>query len=524
MIPIDPDLPVNALAKKEQPTDENDLDFILDNDNWYWRINNLYYITDKHGKKVKFVMNDAQERFFRGMHTRNIILKARQLGFTTFMMIFMLDAALFMDNTRCGVIAHSKDDASRLFREKVKFAYDNLPESLRDRFPARNDRTGELVFSNGSSLTVGSSFRGGTFQYLHISEFGKICAKYPERAREIVTGAFESVSSECVITIESTAEGRQGYFFDYCQQAEQDQLKKKELSVLDWEFFFYPWYKDKAYTLESKEQLPLRILEYFDDLKAKHRLTFTQGQMNWYYAKEKALGADVKREYPTTPQEAFEQVIEGAYYSSQFRKLYENKQITRVPAEESSLVHTFWDIGVNDSNVIWFIQQVGREYRVVNYYENHGEGLPFYVNILREIGQKHGYTYGIHMAPHDISVTEFGTGMSRLEQADQLGLHFEVAPKLAVMDGIEAVRAVLALCWFDEANCEQGIGKLQNYRKEWDDKYGVWKNRPAHDEASHAADAFRTFAISLRDIQHRMGGIVHGAYTQVEQVDAGYWS
>ncbi|MBO9492084.1 terminase [Endozoicomonas sp. G2_1] len=508
----------HALAENE-----GSLEFILDNQNWLWRINNLYYITDKRGQKVKFVMNDAQKRFFHGMHTRNIILKARQLGFTTFMMIFMLDAALFNSRTNCGVIAHTKDDANRLFDEKIKFAYDNLPKSLRDRFPALTDRAGQIKFPNKSKITVGSSFRGGTFQYLHISEFGKICAKYPERAREIVTGAFESVGADCVITIESTAEGRQGYFFDLCQVAEQDQLKGKELSFLDWEFFFYPWYKDTNYRLESKEPLPMRIIEYFDTLRAKHKLEFTQEQMNWYYAKEKLLGHDVKREYPTTPQEAFEQVIEGAYYSSQFRKLYENNQITSVPYEPTALVHTFWDIGFNDDNVIWFIQQIGREYRVINYYENHGEGLPFYVDKLRELSQQYGYQYGIHMAPHDIGVHEWGTGMSRLEQADQLGLHFETAPKLSIMDGIEAVRAVLPMCWFDEVHCEQGISGLQNYRKEWDDKYGVWKNRPAHDSASHCADGFRTFAVALRDIQNRMGSVVHGSFTDVEQVDVSYW-
>lgn len=518
------------MYQKPQPTKLNDdlsgvsLDFILDNDNWFWRINNLYYITDKNGHKVRFNMNRPQELFFRDMHTRNIILKARQLGFTTLELIFMLDASLFNDHTRCGVIAHSKDDASRLFREKVKFAYDNLPSSIRDQIPAKNDRSGELVFDNGSSLTVGSSFRGGTFQYLLISEFGKICAKYPDRAREIVTGAFESVSSDCVITIESTAEGRQGYFFDYCQRAEQDSLKNRQLTNLDWRFFFFPWYKDPTYQLESSEDLPMRILEYFHDIEIKHKIHFTNAQMQWYYAKEKTLGNDMKREYPSTPEEAFEQVIEGAYYATQFRQLYEKDHITRVPHEPSTLVHTFWDIGVNDDNVIWFIQQVGREYRIINYYENHGEGLPFYVQLLDELKKSEGYQYGLHVAPHDISVTEWGSGMSRLEQAQTLGLNFEVAPKLPVMDGIEAVRAVLPLCLFDESKCEKGIAGLQNYRKEWDDKYGVWKNKPAHDSASHSADAFRTFAMSLRDIQNRMGNVMQRSYNTVEQVDEGFWS
>lgn len=189
----------------------------------YWRLNNLYFITDKQGKKIRFRMTDEQIEYFQGMHTRNIILKARQLGFTTECCIIQLDAALF-ESAKCALIAHTLNDAKRLFREKVKYAYDNLPAEIRAANPARNDAAGELVFSKGGSLYVSTSFRGGTLRYLHVSEFGKICAKFPHKAREIVTGAFEAVATDCFVTIESTAEGRAGYFFDYSQSAEKQQL------------------------------------------------------------------------------------------------------------------------------------------------------------------------------------------------------------------------------------------------------------------------------------------------------------
>ncbi len=202
--------------------------------NRFWRLNNLYFITDKSGKKVKFRMTPEQLEYFEGVHTRNIILKARQLGFTTLVCIVQLDAALF-ESAKCALIAHTLNDAKRLFREKVKYAYDNLPALIRKANPAKNDAVGELVFNNGGSLYVSTSFRGGTLRYLHVSEFGKICAKYPDKAREIVTGAFEAVSTDCFTTIESTAEGRAGYFFDYCQTAEKAQLQGKTLSNLDYE-------------------------------------------------------------------------------------------------------------------------------------------------------------------------------------------------------------------------------------------------------------------------------------------------
>ncbi|MER2490328.1 terminase [Catenovulum sediminis] len=471
---------------------------------WKWRINNLYYITNKDGKKILFNMNAAQLYFFRLMWFRNIILKARQLGFTTFMMIFMLDAALFCANTKCAVIAHSKDDAKRLFREKVKFAYDNLPASIRAMMPARNDSAGELVFENGSSITVGTSFRGGTLKYLHVSEFGKICAKYPDKAREIVTGAFEAVGMNCVITIESTAEGKSGYFYEYSAEAERNQKAGRELTNLDWAFFFFPWYQDPNYTLDVNLPIVQRLQIYFLELENKYGIKLTNGQKQWYAAKERTQGEDMKREYPSTPAEAFESAIEGAYYSKQFDKIYAQNRITRVPHEPSALVHTFWDLGVNDMTCIWFIQQVGREYRVINYYENHSEGLTHYVSKLRELAVDLDYSYGLHVAPHDIDHREFTTGLTRKEQAASLGINFEVAPKLAIMDGIEACRAILPLCWFDEEKTEKGVTGLMNYRKEWDDKAGTWKGRPLHDESSHPADAFRTFGVSVRTLQGLM--------------------
>ncbi|MBY6093850.1 hypothetical protein [Ferrimonas balearica] len=462
---------------------------------WEWRLNNLYYITDKDGRIVKFQMNDAQRALFKNMHLRNIILKARQLGFTTFIMIFMLDAALWRQNTRCGVIAHNQEDAKRLFREKLKFAYDHLPQFVKDMKGAKVDRAGELVFTNGSSISVGSSFRGGTFRYLHISEFAKICCKYPDKAQEIVTGAFESVSKDSVIFIESTAEGRTGYFFDYCIEALNKARAKMKLTALDWKFNFFPWWQDPGYTLADPTIIPQRLHDYFSRLKEKHGIKLNDGQKRWYAKKEETLSDKIKQEYPSTPEEAFEQSIEGTYYQRQFENLYRNQQITKVPHTPGSLVHTIWDLGVNDSTSIWFVQQHGTSWRVIDYYENDSEGLDFYVNVLHNKRQDLGYQYGIHVGPHDLEVREFTTGKTRKEAALQLGLEFEVCPKMPVNDGIEATRILLPQCWFDETRCRDGVAKLQAYRKEWDARNGVWKDKPSHDEASHAADSFRYFAL-----------------------------
>src|SRR5947207_3294102 len=134
----------------------------------HWRINNLYYIVNKQGKKIKFNLNWAQNRLYEDLWYCNIILKARQLGMSTFISLLFLDRCLFNSNVSAGIIAHTLEDSQQLFR-RVKFAYDSLPESLRKAVSAENDTANMLKFSNGSSIRVGTSLRSSTFQYLHIS-------------------------------------------------------------------------------------------------------------------------------------------------------------------------------------------------------------------------------------------------------------------------------------------------------------------------------------------------------------------
>lgn len=464
-----------------------------------YRLNNLYYITDKTGKKVKFKMTAEQLAYFDGEHHKNIILKARQLGFTTQVCIMQLDGALF-ESKKCALIAHTLHDAKRLFREKVKFAYDNLPELVRLANPIKIETKEELVFENGGSVTVSTSFRGGTLQRLHVSEFGKICAKYPDKAREIVTGAFEAVPIDGIVTLESTAEGRQGYFYEFSQIAEKLYLSKKTLTAQDWRFFFFAWHQNKEYAMTT-EPISERLQAYFDSLKAKHGIQLSDEQKAWYQAKERTLGDDMKREYPSLPIEAFEQSIEGAYYAKQFAYLYANSRIDKLPDNEHLPIDTYWDLGVSDSTTIWFIRQVGDEFHIVDYYENSGEGLNHYIKVLKD----KGYKYAKHVAPHDIDNRQLGADRAKtLRELARDGyeidgqiyrLNFDVVPRTSnVNEDIEKVRQILPKCAFDAIKCEQGIKALESYRKEWNDKMGVWRDKPLHDWASHGADAFRYFA------------------------------
>ncbi|MEH3094417.1 terminase [Klebsiella aerogenes] len=478
--------------------------------NRLWRLNHLYKIKDKNGKCVTFKMTPEQLEYFEGMHDRNVILKARQLGFTTEVCIIQLDLALF-HKKECALIAHSLPDAERLFRNKTQFAYQRMPDDIKLANPLVKETTSEYVFSKGGSVTVSTSFRGGTLYSLHVSEFGKICAKYPEKAKEIVTGAFEAVPLGGVITLESTAEGRAGYFYDYCAEAEKAMLQGKELSNLDWKFFFFSWWKNPRYAIDPVEPLPARLIEYFAEMEAKHGVAVNERQKAWYHAKEKTLGDDMKREYPTIPAEAFQQSVEGAYYAKQFRWLYTNKRIGQIPDNSHLPVHTFWDIGVGDSTAIWFVREVGEEFHIIDYYENSGEGLRHYMKVLKD----RGYEYGEHWGPHDIENREFAAdAKSRKELAREgyeidgqmYSLNFKVVPKAGIDTGIESAREILPKCVFDEEKCSEGISHLEGYRKEWDDKRGCWKDKPLHDFTSHGADGFRYFAVAKNN--HKQVGAI----------------
>jgi len=186
----------------------------------FWRLNNLYKIKDKTGEVITLKVNWAQYALYESMHYLNCILKARQLGMTTIIQIFMLDRCLFNDNQNAGVVAHNKEDAEAFFADKIKFAYDNLPEDLRKLRRADTNTTRALKFSNGSMIRVGTSMRSGTYQYIHISEFGKMCAKFPDKAAEVITGTLNTVAPGQMVFIESTAEGPFGEFYDMCREAQ----------------------------------------------------------------------------------------------------------------------------------------------------------------------------------------------------------------------------------------------------------------------------------------------------------------
>ena len=806
---------------------------------WKWRVNNLYYIKNKNGKKVKFKVNWAQQIILSNFWFFSIILKARQLGITTFYTILYLDQVLFNSNKAAAIIAHTDIDTKRIF-EKVKFAWDSLPEELKESLGhPKTESVGEMAFPNGSKIFVARSTRGGSLQFLHISEFAKICAKYPEKAREIVTGAINSVEQGNFVSIESTAEGKEGFFYDFCNEAQRAELEKRKLSEMEFKFFFFPWWKEVTYRTKGEFNITKDYENYFNTLEKIHNIILDDEQKRWYIIKKKTQGEDMFREYPSCvigdtlvqskngivpiehavvdgkiilakynkgirpvfkiktqkgyevictddhpiktnngfikvknisigdtvmlgipklntqqqiveypligfakasveitpdfgrfmgyfmgdgslykdcfsicctaedtdivkdvselcekfigtpnirtvgdkkggteirvsniklkdhfyglgiirqngssafkrkvnvpgfifksppivvkeflrglfeadgfahrtgngvkffskyekfirdvqllllsfgitsivtthdkvsglykytgfelvlgtaesikfkqqigfvsmrknnrlrepcilhknskpiifedkilsieangekqvwdittpnhefsaggiivhncPEEAFMASIEGSFYAEQMKQVYSDQRIRNVPWDSRYTVDTWWDLGMNDMNVILFTQAVGNEIRIIDEYHNHGEGLAHYINILTE----RGYTYGSHTFPHDVEVRSLdATGKSRRETLHDLGIRNirTIERSKDIQDDIEAVRKIFSRFYFDENKTAKVVEALNAYRKEWDDKLGVFKNSPRHDKHSHIADTFRLLA------------------------------
>jgi hypothetical protein len=193
---------------------------------------------------------------------------------------------------------------------------------------------------------------------------------------------------------------------------------------------------------------------------------------------------------------SFDAALVGAYYGSYMRDAESAGRICSVPHDPVCPVVTAWDLGIDDSTVIWCVQVVGKEIHVIDYYESSGRGLDHYAGWLLS----RPYVYREHLLPHDAEVREMGTGKARVEVLRSLGLqNVCVIPAQHLADGISAVRAILPRCWFDAAKCERGLEALRMYRRDYDEEKKIYRDAPVHDWSSHASDAFRYLALGLNE-------------------------
>ena len=191
---------------------------------------------------------------------------------------------------------------------------------------------------------------------------------------------------------------------------------------------------------------------------------------------------------------SFEAAVEGAIYARELEFLRKEGRVSRVPYIPLIPVHTCWDLGHDAATAIWFFQQVGDMVHWIDYFEASGEGLAFYADVLEE----KKYLYGRHYLPHDVEVTELGSGKTRAASLRELGIRPSIVPKSNLEDGINATRNMLMRSVFDASACSEGLDRLALYRREKNEKLGTFPKKPVEDWASHGADALRTGAVGVR--------------------------
>lgn len=436
---------------------------------------------------------------------------------STFILIYILDCLLFKGGLSAAIVAHRLDSAKRLFREKIAFPYNHLPESIRRGNPIVSGgsraltcaASQELQLANGSSLIADTSVRSGTYQYVHLSEYGPLCADSPVRALEVKTGTLETAHADSVVFIESTAKGQQGHFFELCRDAQRRARDPSPLDALEFKFHFFPWFRNPAYVANPnvvRETAEQRA--YFDRVETIMDVTLTPEQRAWYILKKRTQKGSMRSEHPSTPQEAFEAAIQGAYYSEIMATLSDRGQICDVPHMPGYPVHTVWDLGY--TTAVWFWQQRGPSSYVIRYHEAQGWGMPQWGEFLDGLHAEYGYRYGQHFAPFD-SKTQNGVkiiiGQSILDAAKEAGIYFTVLPmeKNEVREGIPRVQELLPLCYFDRTNCERGLWCLRtlhegvNMSMSTEDN-PVYTGKPADGPECHGADAFRYLSMAVPEL------------------------
>jgi len=477
-----------------------------------WRLSNLYAIEDKWGKLSQFKPNKAQIAFFANMHVGgNAILKARQMGMSTGIVMWTLDQMLFKDNTSAGIVDKTLVDAEAKIK-KIRVAYDNLDSPhmpmrmlgslLKQRVTMTTSSSQRIEFSNGSGIQAGRSLRGGTVQILHISELGKIAIEEPKKAAEIKSGALNTIAPGNYVFVESTHEGgRIGMHYQLMKAAMENDPER--LSPVDMKFHFFPWNYDPTYEIDpSLVDLRPEMVEYFDSLDVE----LTDAQKAWYDRKEREQGEAMKKEYPTTPDEAFETSNAGAIYAKYIATARAEGRILDFEYEPNEPVVCSWDLGVSDYTSIWAVQFVGREIHWLDFYEASGEPVSHFAGVMREWDRKYN-NISMHYLPHDAGYRD-KNAMTYVQHLSTCGINnVTVVPRTPdIWLGVNNLRDMLKRSLLHKTNCgtprvdsvgtehPSGIDCLEGYRTKGVDAAGMVSEMPLHDETSHACDAARTLA------------------------------
>ena len=456
-----------------------------------YRLNNLYKIVDKNGQSIRFRLNPIQQQVLDNLHTRNIILKARQLGMSTFSVLYMLDQAIFNDNLSAGIVSYSLEHAQHIFKRIIGHALDTMTPYAKALVGVTQRSAREITFKNGSYLRVDTSLRGGSYQKILVSEFGKTCARNPLKAEEVMTGTLQAVPQGGHVIIESTSEGNDGYFADMVNNAVT--VGNENLSDMDYKLFFFPWYSEPTYITAKPAEIDVTQKEYFDKIELDTGEKISLSQRYWYIRQEYVLKDKMKQEYPSTVGESFLSSSDAYYFSQGIESAYQEERCVSVAIYDAIFpVYVAMDIGVNDLTVMVFFQVVHGERRIIDYYADNNKGVDFYSRFLL---QDKPYIYHTIFLPHDAEhrdgiIVENTYKREFQRYFSHTNTRIIVLKKTGKQTQISNAKIKLDTCVFSIKKTKPLIDMLVKYRKKWSEQYGKYMDEPYHDVSSNFADAF----------------------------------
>lgn len=467
-----------------------------------WRLNNLYRIIDRDSNSIPFKLNPVQEDVLDNLHNRNLILKARQIGMSTCAVLKLIDEVLFTPNLAGGIVSYSLEHAQYIFKKIIGHALDTLPKEIR-KFSGVTQRSArEISFNNGSSLRVDTTLRGGSYPLVLVSEFGKTCARNPQKAEEVITGTLQAVPKGGVVIIESTGEGNEGFFAEMVMEAHR--RGNENLSNLEYKLFFYNWLEEPSYTLHQKVNYDVTLTDYFNRIEKEIGKKISQEQRNWYAVQTMVLGDKIKQEYPSTVSEAFLSSSDAFYFAEGISKAYTENRCLYSPLYDALLpVYVAMDIGVNDLTVMAFFQVAHGEIRVIDYYEDKNKGVDFYAKFLL---QDKKYLYHTIFLPHDATKRDaldtsntYERDFNRLFNAT--GTRFHVLKRMDKQLSISHAKVKLDRCVFNVSKVKPFLDKVAKYRKRWNEATGRYLEEPYHNDASNYADCFQYMCQAVGHIE-----------------------
>lgn len=469
------------------------------------RLNTVYNIINKQGDNIKFCLNSVQESVLDGMHNRNLILKARQLGMSTFSVLYLLDECIWTPNMSAGIVSYSLEHAQHIFKRIIGHCLDNLPPWLNVRIINRSAR--EITFVNGSILRVDTTLRGGAYQLVLVSEYGKTCARNPMKAEEVITGTLQSVPHDGTVIIESTGEGSDGFFAEMVTKSALH--KNKDLSPLDYKLFFFPWMSEPTYRMQHKVLFDPEMTDYFNKIEKEIGHEIYLDQRQWYIQQKILLGDKIKQEFPSTVSEAFLNSSEAYYFALGISTAYQSNRCLQISSYDPlAPVYIAMDIGVNDLTVIIFFQVVHGEIRVIDYLDDNGKGVDHYCRVLQQEKQ---FIYHTIFLPHDAARRDGIVVENTYEREfKKLFAHTQtrvmVLPKTDKQIQINNAKNKLSRCIFNLSRVKKLIDQLSKYRKKWSEQYGKYLDEPYHGAESNYADAFQYMCQAVGHIE-TVGGI-----------------